>query len=111
MAIRMRSGREEQAGNVGQVEAGAISRLVRVGLHAEVETRSHVGSFEYPGPDGAGPGAFSGQAIVLHPANHVEVDVRSELRNRNRRLGDVGARPDEPDLFARPESKHDVAPM
>src|SRR5207248_3045943 len=54
--------------------------------------------------------SLDGQLVVLHPADHVEIQVRLDLSERNRGLGCKCGRTNEAELFARPESNQDISP-
>ena len=59
---------------------------------------------------GLDPGRLHGQLVVLHPADHVEVQIgaRSASSGTGGVVGER-VRPDQPELLARPEADEDVA--
>ena len=106
--VDVRAGEEVEGRHAGLVEARHVGRLVRVGLHDQLEAGGDVGLLDEPPPHVARAGGLHGQLVVLHPADHVEVEVRGDLIERHRRRVHVRRRPDQSDLFARPELEQHV---
>ena len=96
-------------GHAGLVEAGDVGRLIRIRLQDEIETGGDVGLLENLRPHGARARGLHGELVVHHAADHVEVQIRRELRGRHRWLVDEGVRADESDLLRRPEREQHVA--
>ena len=91
------------------VEAGDVGRLVRIRLQHEIESRRDVGLFENARPHRARAGRLHGELVVDHAADHVEVEIGGEIGHRHRRRVDERVRPEQADLFARPEGQQHMS--
>ena len=79
VVVGVRAGREGEARHARLVEARDVGRLIRVRLDDEVEAGGDVGALEQPSPHRAGAGGLHDQLVVLHAADHVEVEVGGDL--------------------------------
>ena len=104
------AGEERQRRHAGLIEGGDVGRLIGILLHLQVESGGDVRLLEDLRPRRRGAGGLDGQLVVLHAADHVEVQIGGDLIDRHRRLGGKRRRAEQPELFARPEVEQHVAP-
>src|SRR5262249_41680283 len=72
--------------HLGLIERGDVGRLIRIRLQLQVEACRNVSLLDDPRPRRRRAERLNGQAVVLHAADHVEVQISRELRQRDRRL-------------------------
>ncbi len=107
--VGVRARREGQAHDLCLVEAGDVGRLIRIGLDDQVEAGGDVGALEQARPHRARAGGLHDQLVVLHAADHVEVQIRGELIDRHRRHRDECRGADQADLLGGPQRDQHVA--
>src|SRR4030095_3459175 len=100
--VGMRPRREKERRNVRLVEVGTVGRLIWVWRDIQVESGRDIRAFQYARPHVAAAGSVRGQPIVLHPADHVEIEVSGHFGQGYGRVHDERVRTDKADLLPRP---------
>ena len=95
MVVGVRAGEEAQARHARRVEARDVGRLIRILLQRQIEAGGDVRLLDDPRPRRARAGRLHRQLVVLHPADHVEVQVRGDLIERHGRRCRERARADQ----------------
>ena len=103
MIVGVCPGEKVEAGDPGLIEAGDVGRLIGVRLDLQVEACGDIGLLEKPRPSGTGSRGLDGELVVLHAADHVEVQVRREILQRHWRVVHVRGRSQQSQFLARPE--------
>ena len=105
----VRAGEEVNDGNLMRVKARLIGRAVAVAARGDVEMQLAADAIEQRLPFRRGLAAKGDQLVVVHRADHVEVDHRLHVRERQRRMRDEIRRSAESDFFGREKRDDDRA--
>ncbi len=93
---------------LASVERLDVGGLIRIGLQAEIESRLHVRLLDQLVPHRARPAGLEVELVVLHAADHVEVEVGLDVGERDRRLRRERGGAEQAELLARPEVEDQV---
>ena len=109
VVVLVAAGEEAQHGHVPRVEGGAVRGQVGVVLQGEVEARRHVAPLDDPPPQVRRANALHDQPVLAQTPDHVEVQIRHHLVERQRRVGDEPRRSDQAEFLAGPQREDDAA--
>ncbi len=102
----MRAGREIHTRHAGLIEARHVGRLIRIFLQRQIKACRHVRSLQQACPHRTRASGLYRELVVVHPSDHVEVEIGRELIHRNGWCIHERRRADEPNLLRGPQ-RHD----
>src|SRR5438552_3267641 len=109
MIILVAAGKEREDRNALGIKRCCIRRQIWIFLQTEAETGGDISFLDQLRPKRRRTRALQRQLVIVQTANHIEIEVGNDIRQRDRRMLGKPGRSNQPDLLPGPRGEDDVA--